>query len=661
MLVLRLPYLFLLWLLINGLAYSTPRPFRRSLTSPNGQITLTVSATDSIRFSVQYAGQPLLEPSAVALTLANGRTLGVAVGQPRSRTRTVRDSIVPPVVTKRRIIRDHYNELSLDVAGAYGLDFRVYDDGVAYRFRTNLPDSITVQGETAQFAFAGTPTVYYPTVKPRVGMDRFHTSFEELYEIRPMNQMPDSVLCFSPVLVAPPVGPRVVLTESDLLDYPGMFLARQGGSLRGVFAPYPLAETMTAGEFPQAIVTRRADYIARTVGRRTFPWRVLVIGTDRDLPASDLVYRLASPSRLPDASWVRPGKCTDEWITNINLFNVPFRAGINTATYRYYVDFAKRFGFDRILLDAGWSDYQDLFKITPGLDMNELSAYAQSQGIRLSMWTLATTLDRQLEPALKQFQSWGVDFIMTDFMDRDDQKMVNFYTRVAEACGRARIMIMYHGAYKPAGFERTYPHAVTREGVLGSEYNIWSTKPTPDHDVLLPFIRMVSGPMDYEPGLLNNATKEQFRPIAGQVMSQGTRCHQLGMFLVYDSPIQIFSGNPSQAMLEPRFMEFLGSVPTAYDDTRVLDAQLGQYLVTARRKGADWYIGGLTNWTARDLNLPLNFLGEGSYEVTACTDGPNADRNPIDYQFTTQTVTSADSLRLHLAPGGGFLVRVRRK
>ncbi|QJW91774.1 glycoside hydrolase family 97 protein [Spirosoma taeanense] len=649
-------------LLLAEAAFGQTRLFEREVQSPDGRITLLVSVADSIRLAVRYAGQPLMQPSPMAMTLGNGQVLGLTAKVQRSHVRTVRDSILAPVATKRRVVHDHYVELSLEFNGNYTLEFRAYNDGVAYRFRTTLPDSITVRDETARFVFANNPTVYYPAVQPRTDADRFHTSFEEPYQIRPLNEISDTTLCFSPVLVTSASGPRVVLTESDLLDYPGMFLARAGISLKGVFAPYPLAERMTTGgEFPQAVVTRRADFIARTTGRRTFPWRVLVIGQDRDLPASDLVYRLATPSRLTDVSWIRPGKCTDEWITNINLFNVPFRAGINTATYKYYVDFAKRFGFDRILLDAGWSDYQDLFKITPGLDMPELVAYARSQGVRLSMWTLAATLDRQLEPALNQFQAWGVDFIMTDFMDRDDQKMVNFYTRVADACAKAKIMIMFHGAYKPAGFERTYPHAITREGVLGSEYNIWSRKATPDHDVLLPFIRMVSGPMDYEPGLLNNATKEQFRPIAGQVMSQGTRCHQLAMFVVYDSPIPIFSGNPSQAMLEPRFMDFLGSLPTTYDETRILDAQLGEYIVTARQTGNGWTLGGLTNWSARDLVLPLGFLANGPYEVIGCLDGPNADRNPVDYQFMQQTIARTDSLRLHLAPGGGFLVRIRRK
>ncbi|MCX6213383.1 glycoside hydrolase family 97 protein [Spirosoma sp.] len=655
----RLP-LLILFVSYSLSMLAAPRPFQRTIPSPNGQLALTVSVTDSVRFAVSSAGQSLINPSAIALTLVNGQTVGNGIPK-QSRLRTVRDSILPPVVTKRRVIRDHYTELVLEFRDKSALEFRVYDDGVAYRFRTAFADSITILSETARFSFADNPTVYYPAVQPRAEVDRFHTSFEEPYQIRPLNQMPDSALCFSPVLLAPATGPRMVLTESDLLDYPGMFLARQGNGLTGVFAPYPLTEKLVAAEYSQYVVSKRADFIARTTGKRTFPWRVMVIGTDRDLPASDMVYRLATPSRIGDASWVKPGKCTDEWITNINLYNVPFRAGVNTETYKYYVDFAKRFGFDRILLDAGWSDNNDLFKITPGMNIPELVAYAHSQGVRLSMWTLAATLDRQLEPALKQFQAWGVDFIMTDFMDRDDQKMVNFYTRVAEACAKAKIMIMYHGAYKPAGFERTYPNAITRESVLGSEYNIWSTKATPDHDVLLPFIRMVSGPMDYEPGILSNATKEQFRPISGQVMSQGTRCHQLAMFVVYDSPISIFSGNPSQAMLEPRFMEFLGSVPSAFDETKVLDAQLGQYIVTARQKGTDWYIGGLGNWAAHDLTLSLDFLGDGTFEAVSCVDGPNADRNPVDYQFNTKTVTRTESLPVHLAPGGGFLIRLRKK
>jgi alpha-glucosidase len=343
------------------------------------------------------------------------------------------------------------------------------------------------------------------------------------------------------------------------------------------------------------------------------------------------------------------------------LFNVPFKAGINTATYKYYIDFAQKFGLERIMMDAGWSDYKDLFKINPDLDMDEISRYARSKGVKLSMWTLSLTLDKQLEPALQQFQKWGVDFVMTDFMDRDDQPMVNFYQRIAEAFARYKIMVMFHGAFKPAGFGRTYPNAITREGVLGSEYNIWSEKATPEHNVLLPFIRMVAGPMDYEPGLLDNATKQTFRPIGGKVMSIGTRCNQLAMFVVYESPITIFSGNPSQGLLEPEFMNLLGSIPTTWDETKIVDGNVGDYIVTARKKGNEWFVGAMTDDSARTLRVKLDFLEDGEYEATICEDGANANKYASDYVLRNAIFNSKDSITLGLASGGGFVMRLKRK
>jgi alpha-glucosidase len=407
------------------------------------------------------------------------------------------------------------------------------------------------------------------------------------------------------------------------------------------------------------IVTERENYIARTNGNRAFPWRVFIVGEDRLLPATDLVYRLAAaPARNADWSWVKPGQGTDEWIINIALFNVPFKAGINTETYLYYIDFAKKFGLERIMMDAGWSDVKDLFKINPDLDMDRIAAYAQEKGIRLSMWTLAHTLNRQLEPALAQFNKWGVDFVMTDFIDRDDQPMVNFHHRIAEACASRKIMVMFHGSFKPAGFERTWPNAVTREGVLGSEYNAWSEKATPGNNVLTAFIRMTSGPLDYEPGLLDNATRFTFRPLWGKVMSQGTRCHQLAMFAVYDSHIQIFSGNPSTGMQEPEFMELLGSIPCSWEETVIPAAELGEYVVSARRHGSQWFMAGLNNWTPRQLELSLDFLPAGkTFEATICADGLNADKYASDYRITRKTVRQGDRLNIDLASGGGFLVR----
>lgn len=634
----------------------------KEISSPDSRIRVTIEIRDSIRYAVWFGDQPVLLPSAIGMQL-HDKSLGYRSVLKKATYVQVRDTLVPVVAEKRARITDHYNQVTLEFNTSFALLFRVCNDGVAYRFQTFRKDSLTVQNETAQYNFPANHLLYFPEVQLREGADIYHTSFEEPYQLQPLDSITPGRLLFSPVLVAPAAGPKIALTESDLEDYPGMFISGTGNhQLHGRFAPYPLETKMTEGDFPQYIVTKRADYIARTKGARSFPWRIMIIAaTDNQLPATDIVYRLSSPSRIGDASWIRPGKGTDEWIIGINLFNVPFRSGVNTATYKYYIDFAKRFGFDRIMMDAGWSDYKDLFSINPAIDMDEIATYARQKGIRLSLWTLALTLDKQLEPALQQFEKWGVDFIMTDFMDRDDQEMVNFYYRVAEACARHRIMVMYHGAFKPAGFGRTFPNAVTREGVLGSEYNIWSDKATPTHNLLLPFIRMVAGPMDYEPGILDNATQKTFRPIGDKVMAPGTRCHQLAMFIVYESPVQLFSGNPSAALLEPAFMELLGGIPTTWDETIIPDARLGEYILTARKKGNDWYIAGMTNWTAREFSLSLGFLAPGQYTATLCEDGINADRYASDYRLSQAMYTEKDTIPVRMAPGGGFVIRLTRQ
>ncbi len=634
---------------------------RYEVLSPDGNIKLVWEHYGHL-YSVWYKDRPLILPSRMDLILDHLVPIDLVTIREVKR-RSNNSLIVSPVPEKRKNIPDVYNELFIRFKAPFGLMFRVYNDGVAFRHMTYFKDSIKVDTEIADFKFEGHPTLYYPQVVPREGVDEFHTSFEEPYQVKPIDSFSYPNLAFTPVLVATEAGPKVVITESDLEDYPGMFmLGRDTNNLESCFAYYPVKDSITAGEFPAAVVTERASHIAYTKGTRSFPWRVILIAeNDKDLPANDLVYRLASPSRIGDPSWINPGQGTDEWIIGINLFNVPFKTGINTDTYKFYIDFAKRFGFERIMIDAGWSDNKDLFKINPNLDMDAIAAYAKQQGVKLSMWTLAVTLEKQLEPALQQFNKWGVDFIMTDFMDRDDQKMVNFYFKMAEAAAKHKIMIMFHGAFKGAGFSRTYPNAITREGVLGSEYNIWSEKATPEHDLLLPFIRMTAGPMDYEPGILDNATQKTFRPISEKVMSMGTRCHQAAMFVVYESPITIFSGNPSQGMMEPRFMELLGSIPTVWDTTIVLDGKIGDYIITARKKGNDWYIGAMTDWTGRELSIDLSFLDEGNYIAEICEDGINADRYPSDYSIKTQAVNKKATRSIKMAPGGGYLMRLKKQ
>jgi len=634
-----------------------------AVRSPNGLLCVKVWMGAQLTYKILYQGKILTGNSVIDLIQLNGNALSLKNKITSSNIKPVDSEIIVPVPERRKRMKDTYNQLTIAFKQPYSVTFKIYNEGIAYRISTRFKDSIYIKDEVARFSFAHHPSVYFPLIHKKSNADIFHTSYEEQYPLLLMNAIPDTTIAYSPVLVVPVEGPKIAITESDLRDYPGMFLRGTGmDALNGTFAPYPLEEKSTNEFYSQKIVIKRAGYIAHTAGTRDFPWRVLMIASeDKELPVNDMVYKLAEPSKLKDVSWVHPGKCTDEWIININLFNVSFKAGINTATYKYYIDFAKRFGFDRIMMDAGWSDNNDLFKIIPEINMDTLSAYAKKQNIKLSMWTLAETLDRQLEPALNQFDKWDVDFIMTDFIDRDDQKTVNFYERVAKACAQHKIMIMYHGSYPPKGFNRTYPNAVTREGVMGSEYNIGSDKVTPHHDLMLPFTRMLAGSFDYEPGLLNNATKGGFRPIEGMPMSFGTRCHQLAMFVVYDNPIQIFAGNPSQGSNEPEFMNLLGSVPTTWDETIIPEAKVGEYIVTGRKKNNDWYIAGLTDWTPRDFSLKLDFIGEGTYTATLCRDGINAEKYPADYNIGSFEVTGKTIVPIHLAPGGGFLLKIIKK
>jgi len=634
-----------------------------TVLSPDKSIHVTINTNKSLTYSITIDNKKIIEPSVIDMQLTDGKKLSDYLSVQSTKYNSVNQFIEQIVPYQQKNIPDVYNEVIIQFKKNFSVIFRVYNDGVAYRIISRFKDSITVKNETANFNFIKGANVYAPLIQKREGLDIYHTSFEELYQYKSLDSISSTNEMFSPALVSTMDNIKIAITESDLLDYPGMFLKGTNNfSLQGDFAPYPEEEKIVEGDYPEMVVTKRADYIAKTTGSRNFPWRVLMIAKhDKKLPENNIVYRLATPSRLKDVSWVHPGKCTDEWIIDVNLFNVPFKSGVNTASYKYYIDFAKRFGFDRIMMDAGWSDTKDLFKINPNINMDAIAAYAKEKGIKLSMWTLSMTLDKQLDSALDQFNKWGVDFIMTDFIDRDDQKTVNFYQRITEACAAHHLMIMFHGAYPPKGFNRTYPNNITREGVLGSEYNAWSDKPTPEHDLILPFTRMLAGPFDYEPGILDNATKAQFRPIWGKVMSQGTRCHQLAMFVVYDNPLQIFSGNPSQGYMEPKFMELLGSIPTTWDTTMILDAKVSDYIIIARRKGEEWFIGGMTDWSSRNFTIPLDFLSEGNYEATVCEDGINSDRYPSDYSIKIFEATNKDSIQIRMASGGGYLLRLRKK
>jgi len=632
------------------------------LFSPDSSLHLEVRTDGLLSYSL-YAGTILLQSSpSIDLQLSDGQRLSGDIIVSQNKKDKINETITVPIPYRRKKISDHYNQLELVFQKPFSIEFRLYNNGMAYRIGTRFRDSIIIVQETAQFNIDKNAAIWFPHIDKRQNLDRYHTSFEGIYTKEILSAVPDTMLTYLPLVASLVNGYHLAITDANLFDYPGMFLQPAVNGLRGVFAPFPLKEVMSDGEFPQLIVTQRANYIAKTSGTRKLPWRaVLVAKNDIDLPANDIVYALGEPSMIKDPSWIRYGKGTDEWITGINLFNVPFVAGINTATYKYYIDFAKRFGFNQVMLDAGWSDYKDLFKVNTALDMNELATYAKRNNVRLMLWTLCSTLDKQLDSALKQFNRWGVESIMTDFMDRDDQPTVNFYHRIAAACAAHKIAVMFHGAYPPKGLNRTWPNVITQEGVLGAEWNIWSDLATPEHNVTLAYTRMLAGPLDYEPGLLLNAQKDQFRPIGKNPMSQGTRCHQLAMFVTYDSPLQIFSGNISQGIMEPLFMDLLGSIPTTWDETKILQGKIGEYIITARKKGNDWFIAGLNGNLSKEISLLLDFVEPGDYQSMTCKDGLNAGNYGSDYTISEGVQKYNQPVNITMAPGGGFVIKLSKK
>ena len=622
------------------------------LSSPDGRIAVSFDTGVNLYYSVAVDGKAIIEDSAIGMKLADGRTLGKGAAQEVTR-RSVDETIVPVVQEKRAAVRDHFNEMRVVFEDGAAVVFRAYDDGVAWRWETSFDGEVVVEDETADFAFAGD----WPVMK--TSAKTYECSFESVYDKVALSEWEPDQLAFAPVLVKVPEGPSVIITEADLRSYPGMWLVgdpARATTIAGDFAGYP-AETKMAGD-RHIRVASREDFIAKCAGARTYPWRVLgIAGDDTGLINSDLIYRLAPPCVLEDTSWIKPGKVSWDWWNALNIWGVDFEAGINNATYRYYIDFAAEHGIEYIILDEGWSDTRDLSKLRSTVDLKDLLAYGKEKGVGLILWCVWVTLDKQLEEVLPLFEAWGVAGVKVDFMDRDDQQIVEFYERLAKATAEHKLLLDFHGAYKPTGLRRMYPNLITREGVLGLEYSKWSNLSDPDYCVSIPFIRMFAGPMDYTPGAMVNAAKGNFRPIMNRPMSQGTRAHQLAMYVVFESPVQMLADTPTAYRANPDSLHFIAGCPTTWDETRCLQGEAGKFVVVARRHGDAWYLGAMTGWRKRTLEVPLDFLDEGKYDAYAIRDGINADRIGIDHVKEETSVSSSDTLTLKLAPGGGYAAR----
>ncbi|MDJ1499972.1 glycoside hydrolase family 97 protein [Xanthocytophaga agilis] len=630
------------------------------LLSPNSTIQLTVEAGKKMQWSVKHGSESIIEPSPLSLKLAGGEVLGDAAKITSSKTTKINQQI-NALNYKKDIVPDQYNQLVLNCKGGFGIIFRAYNDGVAYRFFTTRKDSLTIENEEAGFHFREDYQVYIPYVNDAHNNDVFETSFENNYQHIALSKVKKDTLSFAPILIELPNNKKAVITEADLEEYPGMFLqtSQQGYALQGKFAPYPLEEKKAGHNNLQAYVMKRANYIAKTAGSRSFPWRTVIISaTDTELLNNDMVYKLASPSRIKDPSWIKPGKVAWDWWNDWNVTNVNFQAGINTATYKYYIDFAARHKIENILLDEGWADSQDIMKIVPEINLQEIVDYGKSKNVGVWLWGGWLPLDQKMDLALSTYSKIGIKGFKIDFMDRDDQKMVNFFYRFAQKAAEHKIMLDYHGAYKPTGLQRTYPNVLNFEGVRGLENVKWSNTDFPLYDCTIPFIRMIAGPMDYTPGAMINANKGSFRAINSSPMSQGTRCHQLAMYVIFESPFEMLCDNPTNYMREEESTRFITSIPTTFDQTVALDGKVSEYCAIARKKKDTWYVGTMTNWTPRDILLDLSFLGAGNFEAEIFKDGVNADRNGIDYKREVIKVSSKDKLKIHMAGGGGWAARI---
>jgi alpha-glucosidase len=624
------------------------------LKSPDNRIQVRIRTAGQIRYDVVWKGKAILENSSISLDVEH-KKLGIQPKVIDTKQRS-NDQMVEPVVRQKFAkIRDHYNELRLNLDGGYSVVFRAYDEGVAYRFETALSQAqVKVYGEESVFNFPSNFIAYYPQE------DSFYSHNERKYLPQHLSEIAPAFLATLPAIVDIGEGAKVAIAESDVDNYPGLWLHGTGGpALAATFPPYPLKEKLTSDRDYR--VVESADYIASTSGKRTYPWRVIGIADkDGDLLTNEVVYLLQKPSQVQDTSWIKPGKVAWDWWNANNVYGVDFKAGVNTATYKYFIDFAAKYGIPYIILDEGWYKLGNVLEVVPEINMDDLAAYAKQKNVGLILWVVWKTLDDQLIPALDQFQKWGVKGIKVDFMQRSDQLLIDYFYKVSQECAKRKMLVDFHGDQKPASMTRTWPNLISTEGVRGMEWSKWSAESEPEHNVTLPFTRMFLGPMDYTPGAMRNATKETFAAIHGQPMALGTRCHQLGMYVVFESPLQMLSDSPSNYLHEPEAMEFLAAVPTEWDETRVLDARIADYVVVARRNGHDWYVGAMNDWTARDLEIDMSFLPDGNFTMDAYQDGVNADRNASDYKKTTMQVSRTTKLKLPLASGGGWAARIHQ-
>ena len=628
--------------------------------SPDGAMILKVEAGAKLEWSVQHNGQQIIAPSAISMILEGGEVLGDNATIKSSSTEKINTVFTALNYIKSKI-PDNCNQLTINCKGGYGLIFRVYNDAVAYRFFTKKEGEIVVKNEEANFNFTDDDKSFLPYMWDYRGGKIFNSSFEALYREINISQFLKDSLAFLPALVDVGNNKKVVILEADLEDYPGMYLNinQTGKGFMGVYAPYPLEAELGGFGGINYIPTKRADYIAKTSGTRNFPWRAIAISqSDKELLNNDIVQKLASPPRIEDVSWIEPGQVAWDYWNERNISHVDFKAGLNMPTCKYYIDFAAANKMKYAIIEGALE--MDLTKMSPKINLPELIDYAHQKGVGIITWASWYQATLQMDTVFPLYAKMGLKGFKIDFIDRDDQVAVESLYKIAKKAAEYHLLVDFHGAFKPTGLQRTYPNVIGYEGVKGLENYKWAVEDQPRYIVSIPYIRMMAGPMDYTPGAMRNANKANFRPINDNPMSQGTRCSQLAMYVMFEAPLQMLADNPTAYMKEQDCTDFIVKVPTTFDETVPLDGKVGEYAAVARKKGDTWYVGAMTDWDARNLTLDFAFLGEGVYQATIFKDGMNADRDGTDYKKEVINISSGDKLNIQLAPGGGWAARLEK-
>jgi alpha-glucosidase len=631
---------------------------RYVLDSPDGHLQIEVEIANDIIWRAFFQEKKIINEVRVGMALDQKRMLGLNPKVKSSNSNLKEEEIRPVVPNKDKVIQSRYNEMIFEMAAGYNVVFRVFDDGIAYRFIDKSEKSAVVDSEKMGVAFPPGTLSYFPKE------ESMYSHNERIYLKQKAGDFEKGDFCSLPVLFDTGAG-KVLITEASLHDYPGMFLKyKENMDFEAVFPKFVLEAVADENNSPDRnqILSKKADYIAEVSGSRAYPWRVFMISDDdRTFVESNLVTQLSGQNKIKDTSWIKPGMVAWDWYNANNIYGVDFEAGLNTETYKYYVDFASDNGIEYVILDEGWTkSTTEILDWNPDIDLPELIEYSKKKNVGIILWVLWKPLNENLEEILKLYSGWGAVGIKVDFMQRNDQAMVKSYEAIAETAAKYKLLVDFHGAFKPAGMERVWPNIINYEGVKGNENNKWSADINPEHNLTIPFTRMAAGPMDFTPGAMVNKHSKNFMPSFFRPMGLGTRCHQLAMYVVYEAPLQMLCESPSRYRQEQETVDFITSIPTTWDETRVIEAAVSDYIVIARRKGEDWFLAAMTDDSPREFNIELDFLSEGAYDMEVFKDGVNARNYAEDYKREIKKVKRNDTLGLSLVGGGGWIAQIRK-